>query len=96
MQKYEKFPSIYIDFIHDKRAPRQSTGNQHLIADRKPVFNTLVSKAFRFTATFTKNGAIDISEFVKPENPYAYSASEGTLNIPAYNPKVVMYKTKSE
>ena len=96
MQKYEKFPSIYIDFIHDKRAPRQSTGNQHLIADRKPVFNTLVSKAFRFTATFTKDGANDISEFVKPGNPYAYSASEGTPSIPAHNPKVVMYKTKSE
>lgn len=54
------------------------------------------SKVFRLTTTFTKDGANDISEFVKPENPYAYSASEGTLNIPAYNPKVVMYKTKSE
>ena len=54
------------------------------------------SKVFRLTTTFTKDGANDISEFVKPENPYAYSASEGTLNIPAYNPKVVMYKTKSK
>ena len=54
------------------------------------------SKVFRLTTTFTKDGANDISEFVKPENPYAYSASEGTLNIPAHNPKVVMYKTKSE
>ena len=39
MQKYEKFPSIYIDFIHEKKAPRQSTGNQHLRTDRKPGFN---------------------------------------------------------
>lgn len=54
------------------------------------------SKVFRLTTTFTKDGANDISEFVKPGNPYAYSASEGSLSIPAHNPKVVMYKTKSE
>ena len=54
------------------------------------------SKVFRLTTTFTKDGANDISEFVKPGNPYAYSASEGTPSIPAHNPKVVMYKTKSE
>ena len=62
----------------------------------QPEFIALVSKVFRLTTTFTKDGANDISEFVKPGNPYAYSASEGTPSIPAHNPKVVMYKTKSE
>lgn len=54
------------------------------------------SKVFRHTVTFTKDGANDISEFVKPENPFAYNASESSLEIPAYTPKVVMYRTKSE
>ena len=62
----------------------------------QPEFIALVSKVFRLTTTFTKDGANDISEFVKPENPFAYNASESSLEIPAYTPKVVMYRTKSE